>query len=79
MPSPLMFLEEKNRQTGIVTEHRSEKGREMNPGLQAAAEELLKAMKSDDAKGVALALENAFYLLESMPHEEAEMESGETD
>jgi hypothetical protein len=77
MPSPLMFLEEKNRQTGIVTEHRSEKGREMNPGLQAAAEELLKAMKGDDAKGVALALENAFYLLESMPHEEAEMEEEE--
>jgi hypothetical protein len=51
----------------------------MNPGLQAAAEELLKAMKSDDAKGVALALENAFYLLESIPHEEAEMEVGETD
>jgi hypothetical protein len=72
VPSPIPFLTEERKQTGVVTEHRSEKGREMNPGLQAAAEELLKAVESKDAKGVALALENAFYLLESMPHEEAE-------
>lgn len=77
MPSPLPFLTEERKQTGVVTEHRSEKGKKMNPGLEAAAEELMRAVESKDAKGVALALENAFYLLESMPHEEAEEEEEE--
>lgn len=77
MPSPIPFLTEERKQTGVVTEHRSEKGKKMNPGLQAAAEELLKAVEGKDTRGIALALENAFYLLESMPHEEVEMEEEE--
>lgn len=74
MPSPLAFLEEKKKETGIATEHRSESGRERNVGLEAAAQELMNAVEKKDVRGVALALENAFYLLESMPHEEAEEE-----
>lgn len=77
MPSPIPFLEEKRKETGIVTEHRSERDEKSNPGLMAAAEELVSAVEKKDIKGVALALESAFYLLESMPHEEAEIEEEE--
>jgi hypothetical protein len=45
-------------------------------GLAMAAEEMLSAIKSGDAKGLQAALRNAFALLESEPHEEGES-SGE--
>lgn len=73
MASPIHFLKEKP-QTSIVTEHRSESGDEDNYGLMAAASELLRAVESKDLKGVASALQNAFSLCESMPHDE----NGET-
>jgi hypothetical protein len=41
-------------------------------GLAMAAEEMLSAIKSGDAKGLQAALRNAFTMLESEPHEENE-------
>lgn len=64
------FFLNKKPQTGIAIEHRSETDSPDNHGLLAAASELLAAVESKDAKGVALALQNAFELLDSMPHEE---------
>jgi hypothetical protein len=40
-------------------------------GLDAAAEDLISAVKAGDAAGVKSALRAAFDLLESEPHEEA--------
>lgn len=41
-------------------------------GLEAAAQELIDAVGSQDAAGVASALRNSFSILESAPHEEGE-------
>jgi hypothetical protein len=76
MPSPLAFMTERRKETGIAVEHRSEEGRKRNVGLEVAAEELMTAVEKKDVPGIAIALENAFYLLESIPHEEEEMEEG---
>jgi hypothetical protein len=38
----------------------------MHPGLHAAAEELISAVKRNDAKGVAMAFESAFKSLNSV-------------
>lgn len=70
MPSPLVFLKDK-KQAGVVTEHRSESEAPENHGLMVCARELMAAIEKKDYKGVAMALENAFMLLESGPHEEA--------
>ena len=50
---------------------------ELHPGLHAAAEELIAAVKRNDAKGVALAFESAFQILELGEHEEHEHEEEE--
>lgn len=42
----------------------------VDPGLISAAEELISAVKSGDAEAVAMALQAAFELCDSMPHEE---------
>jgi hypothetical protein len=63
MSSPLPFLKEKP-QTGVVAVEHRESGPE-NHGLLAAATELLRAIEAKDAKGVAMAFQNAFELLES--------------
>lgn len=39
--------------------------------LESAAEDLCKAIHSNDYKGAAVALRAAFDLMESQPHEEA--------
>lgn len=67
MSSPLPFLKEKT-QAGVVAEHRESP--ETPAGLMAVSDELIQAIESKDAKGVAMALQNAFYLLDSEPHEE---------
>ena len=41
---------------------------EMHPGLHAAATELMSAIKRNDAKGVAMAFESAFQILELGEH-----------
>jgi hypothetical protein len=50
---------------------------EMHPGLHAAATELMSAIKRNDAKGVAMAFESAFQILELGEHEEHEHEEEE--
>lgn len=50
---------------------------EMHPGLHAAGEELISAVKRNDAKGVAMAFESAFQILELGEHEEHEHEEEE--
>jgi hypothetical protein len=77
LPNPLHFLEQKNKQTGVIVDHRSERGAERNLGLDSAAEELLRAIEGKDVGRISDALSNAFQLLESMPHEEAEEEESE--
>lgn len=47
---------------------------EMHPGLEAAAQELIAAIKRNDPKGVAMAFESAFQILELSEHEEYEEE-----
>lgn len=49
----------------------------MHPGLHAAAEELIAAVKRNDPQGVALAFESAFQILELGEHEEHEHEEEE--
>lgn len=70
----LPFLED-SKNVGVAVEHRSE-GPE-NHGLMLAADELIKAVERKDRKGVAMALANAFELLDSMPHEEGPHEGDE--
>jgi hypothetical protein len=69
LSSPLHFLEEKNQfgTAGTATEHMGG-----NPGLEAAAHELIKAIGEKDPKAVAAALRNAFNLVDAAPHEEGE-------
>jgi hypothetical protein len=76
MPATPFFLKDKP-QTGIVSEHRSESETSDNFGLMAAAEELINAIKSGSAQGVAAALKSAFELMDSQPHEEGPHEGSE--
>lgn len=43
---------------------------EMDPGLMASAEDLIRAVHAKDATAVAHALQAAFDIADSMPHEE---------
>lgn len=52
---------------------------EMHPGLEAAAQELIEAVKRGDSRGVAMAFESAFAILELSEHEEYEEEEGEEE
>lgn len=51
----------------------------MHPGLEAAAQELIDAVKRGDSRGVAMAFESAFAILELSEHEEYEEEEGEEE
>lgn len=46
-------------------------GDDSEMGLEAAAEDLISAVQSGDAKAVVSALRDAFEMLEGMPHAEA--------
>ncbi len=48
-------------------------------GIEAAAEDLIRAVEMKDARGVAEALGNAFAILESEPRSEAMGESEEDE
>lgn len=74
MAIPLPFLDKDKKVGVIVTESRSEKGRERNIALEVAAEELINAVEKKDVQGVASALRNAFQLVELEPHLEGEHE-----
>lgn len=70
MPSnPLPFLKDKKTAGALATEHIGG-----DPGMEAAASDLLKAIAAGDAKAVAAALQAAFELADSMPHVEGEHE-----
>ena len=43
--------------------------------IESCAGELIRAIQANDVKGAAMALKDAFDILESMPHDEAEPHS----
>lgn len=45
---------------------------EMDEGLLSGAEEVISAMAGKDAKRLAMALKDFFYMCDEMPHEEGE-------
>jgi hypothetical protein len=59
----------------------AEEQAEMHPdeSLHACAEDLLGAIKADDAAGVADALKAFFHICDAMPHEEGEHMSEEQE
>ena len=75
----LPFLQPR-KQAGVIIAKRTpketteviEEEGEHAPGLMAAAEDLISAVHSKDAKGVADAFKAAFEVCESYPHEEGE-------
>ena len=73
MAGPLAFLQDQKIQAGAM----DAKGPQENHGLMACADELIKAIKAEDRKGVMMALASAFDLLDAMPHEEGPHEGGE--
>lgn len=80
MPIPLPFLDKDKKVGVIVSEVRSESGKERNVALEVAAEELLKALERKDVQGLAMALKNAVQLIELEPHLEGQHEDvGEED
>lgn len=60
----------KTKPEGGVEDERHED--EQDPGLMSAAEDLISAVHAKDAAAVAEALEAAFEILDSQPHEEGE-------
>lgn len=75
MSLPFIYKSEDKKSPGVVVEHRSEgEQRPRNIGLEAAAEELMRAMERKDVQGMANALTSAFSLLDAMPHVEGEHE-----
>lgn len=71
----LPFLQKKY-QTGVIVSTRKpdEKVQEDQDdgksGMKAAAQDILRAIKADDHEHLALALQNAFEIFDSSPHEE---------
>lgn len=80
MPLPPPF-DNKDKKVGVVvTESRSDSGRERNVALEVAAEEIMDAMKRSDSVALASALRNAVQLIELEPHLEGPHEDvGEED
>ena len=58
--------------SGVMVVEREPDGDKVsqNPALEACAEELLDAIKSNDIKKVASALQSAFEICDSYPHVE---------
>jgi hypothetical protein len=82
----LPFLKSKNDKAagiaGVIVKHREpdekpEQDQEDDPSMaiKACARALIDAVHSRDEQGVADAISDAFEILESMPHDEAEHES----
>ena len=72
---PVLPFLKKKTQVGVAVDHRFAEA--VSPGLLEASAELMRAVEAKDARSVALALESAFYLLDSMPHEEGPNEEDE--
>ncbi len=75
----LPFLKSKNVAGVIISQRKPDGGmEEMGPGdpapdagMEACAEDIMRAIASKDAKAFAVALRAAFEMMESEPHEEA--------
>ncbi len=74
----LPFLNKKAAQTGVIVKQRAPdekpEGEQEDPkaGMRAAARDLHDAIQASDIGGIAAALQAAFELAESQPHEEAD-------
>lgn len=77
----LPFLKHKQvPQTGVITKTRSADEKDPlekqedneSEAIMSCARALLAAVKADDAKGVADAIADAFAIMDSSPHEEAD-------
>lgn len=80
MPLPPPFDNKDKRVGVVVTDSRSDSGRERNVALEVAAEEIMDAMKRSDSVALASALRNAVQLIELEPHLEGPHEDvGEED
>jgi len=67
MANPLPFLTEK-RQDNFSISGSPKIMDQVDPGLIAAAYDILKALETKDTKALALAIKNAFELCDSEPH-----------
>lgn len=73
----LPFLKNKQQkasQTGVIVKQRGSDEvpeDDSNPGIEACAMELIIGMHTKDVKMVAKAIQSAFEILESQPHEES--------
>lgn len=74
----LPFLKDKKHTAGLIIQNRAADGSHdsvpedhQDQGLETCGEDLIRAITSKDAKGVAAAMRAAFAILESEPHEEA--------
>lgn len=73
----LPFLKPKHVAGVIISHRKADGGKVEEPsdkdaGLEAAAEDLARAITSKDPKHIALAFRNAFQICDSEPHEEGE-------
>jgi len=70
----ISILAKKPKTPGVAAPEADES--EGPEGLDQCAQEMLDAIKSDDAAAFAKALKAAFDVLESAPHDEADHEEG---
>lgn len=69
----LPFLKDKRKETGVIVQERSPDAPSDQPdgsAIEAAAQDILRAISDNDAKHLALAIKAAFDICESYPHEE---------
>ena len=66
----------KRKPDGSVSEEHSDDDKDH--GLEAAAEDLIRALSSKDISSVAAALRAAFQILDAEPHEEGEHTNDES-
>lgn len=70
----LPFLKKQSRPAGISIEVRKPDHQEPesseSPALEAAAQDILRALEDKDSRHLALALRAAFQILDSEPHAE---------
>lgn len=71
---PLPFLPNKKKQSGIIVHERQpdQKDDEDHSGIDACAQDILRAIEQKDPKHLGEALRAAFAIMESEPHDEAE-------
>lgn len=81
----LPFLKNKYKQVGVMIKERapdSAEEQDVNDGeaLEAAAQDIMNAIKSEDHRALAAAIRAAFQIIDSEPHPEGEpAEQGEQE